>query len=786
LGIGANTAIFSVVNAALLQPLPYKNSEQLSLIWGDATSIGYPRGPISGPELYDLRRYATLFSSFGAIWQNTTTITGDGDPEELRIGWVTANFFRTLGVDAAIGRTFEDSDEQRGDISGILLSWPVWKRRYGGDPSIVGRTIMVWGAPTTVIGVMPPDFRLLFPREASVAEDLEAWIPWGRGLAERPRRQNFLRVVGRMKPGVGIQQAHEQVSQIAARISREYADYAPAGRKFNLVGLQSEGMREARPGLLALFAGVTVLLLTACLNVASLLIARAVTRTKETALRLAIGASHRQIVRQCLVEGVLLAFIGCVVGIAFGEISLRALVSLRPAALSQIASARIDSTVLLFTCATALIWGMLISFAPMVEVYRTDIIGSVLGNALRTRTPKHSTRAVLVTLQIAMSVVLLVGAGLMIRTFIAIQRLDPGYTPDHMLSFRLSPPFGASDSQQATNDFHRRLQISIASLPAITGIGAASHLPFDTIPNWGSPYFIAEGQDPSTAPFADYRAVSPGYLEAIGAHLLEGRFFSEDDNSPNAPVVIVDELLARKSWKNWPAETALGKRIKIDPSVSGRPDRRIWFTVVGVVRHMRLRSLVEDLTDQVYMTIRQASRPTTYVVKTTADPAAIAGSVRERIREFEPKATVYDIHPLDNYLIAAKSGQRFVMYLAAAFALVALALAFVGVFGLVSYAVNMRRYEFGVRLALGAHPRHILRLVVRERVVLLVAGLTIGVAIAGMVAQFLQSQLFGVTAFDISTYMIAMAVITIACSLASWLPARKAASSNVLDVMREL
>jgi putative ABC transport system permease protein len=331
------------------------------------------------------------------------------------------------------------------------------------------------------------------------------------------------------------------------------------------------------------------------------------------------------------------------------------------------------------------------------------------------------------------------------------------------------------------NAFHERLQANLAALPGVAGVGAVSHLPFDNIPNWGNPYFIAAGQDPSTAPFADFRSVSPGYLETIGANLLEGRFFTEADREGSQPVVIVDDLLARRSW---PGESAIGKKIAVDPSVSGIAERRAWATVIGVVRHMRIRSLVEDLTDQVYFSIRQAPRQTTYVVKTTGDPASLVGAVRARIREVAPQTPVYDIHPLDRNLLAARSGQRFTMLLAIAFAAVAVALAFVGVFGLVSYMVNTRRYEFGVRLALGARSGHILRLVVGEGLLLIVVGLSIGVGLAVTVAQYLQSQLFGVGAFDISTYLIAAAVVTLACSFASWLPARTAAAANALDVIR--
>jgi predicted permease len=454
---------------------------------------------------------------------------------------------------------------------------------------------------------------------------------------------------------------------------------------------------------------------------------------------------------------------------------------LRPAALSRLGSAGIDGVVLTFAACTALFCGILFSFAPLIEIIRTDVIGGVLGNIRRIGSARYRARALLVTLQIAFGLVLLIGAGLIMRTFISIQQLDPGYSSEKILSFRLSPPQSGYDSQEAINDFHRRMQQQLASLPGVTGVGAVSHYPFDSIPNWGSPYLFKMDQDPSTAVFADFRSVSPGYLETVGARLLEGRFFTEADDTKSQPVVIVDDLLAKRSW---PGESAVGKQIAVDPAVTGRNDRRRWVTVIGVVRHMRIRSLVEDLTDQVYMSIRQVPRPTSYIVRTNGDASELAAVTRNRIREVEPQVPVYDIRLLDSYLDGARAVKRFTMFLAAAFAGVALVLAFIGVYGLVTYSVNTRRYEFGVRLALGARSGHILRLAMREGIALLSAGLALGIAGAAVASRFLESLLFGVSALDTSTYILALAVIAAAGLVASWLPARKASQSNPLEVMR--
>lgn len=774
LGVGANTAIFSVVNTVLIQPLPYKNPSELVLVWRDMTASGFPRAPLSGGELRDLRERAMLFAAFEGIWPNTAHIAGDNHPEQLRIGSITANFFNVLGTPALIGRTFNEADEARGAPPTIILSWAVWQRRYGGDASVIGRTALVNGKSTEIVGVMPEDFRLLLPADAGVPDDLEAYLPFnGPVTATRARTPRYLRVIGRMKPGIPFSQANDEMAKIAQSVAREYTQYGATTRIFTLGALHAEGTENIRAGLLALLAGVALLLLTACLNVGSLLIARAAARTKETALRLAIGANYGQIIRQCLVEGLILALIGGVVGVIFGEISLRGLVALR-SGMTRVGSAEIDTTVLLFTSGVALFWGVLFSFAPMIEVLRTDTIGGLLGHTKRIGPIRQRTRSVLVVFQIAFGVVLLVGAGLMIRTFISLRQVDAGYKTDQILSFRVNAP--GYDSGEALNDFHRRLQVELAALPGVTGVGSVSHAPFDNIPNWGGPYYLTADADPM-APFADFRAVSPGYLEVIGAQLIEGRFFTEADGPTSQGVAIVDDVIAKRSW---PGDTAVGKRISVDPEFFGRR----WATVVGVVRHMRVRSLVEDLSPQIYFPIRQSTRPTTYAVKTSGDPAALAGITRDVIRKLNPNAPIYDLRLMEDYLVVARSVQRFTMVLAAAFAGIALALAFVGVFGLVSYSVNSRRYEFGVRLALGARSIQIVNLVMRQAVLLVSAGVAIGIGGAVLVGRLLQAQLFGVTPLDIPTYLVAVAVIAGAGFLVSWFPARRASLSSPLDVIR--
>jgi predicted permease len=782
LGIGANTAIFSVVRAMLLAPLPYRDPGQLVFVWCDLSATGYPRAPLSAPEVKDLRERTTLFSEFGAIWATTATLTGDGDPEQLRSALVTTNFFSLLGADAAMGRTFAVEDESQSAPRTVLLGWPLWKRRFGADRGIVGRRIEVNGQPMTVVGVLPEDFRLLMPPDANVPDDLQAFMLVNpNALTGGNRGQKYLRVVGRMKPGVTLEQARGDVNSVAAAISREYADYGTGGRVFSTVALQEDDVRQVRPMLLALFGGVAILLLIACVNVASLLVARAASRARDTAVRMSLGAGFHRLVRQCLVEGLVLAGLGALAGLIVGQWSLRGLLALRPESLSRLGAAHIDGAVLGFTVVTTAIWGLLFSIAPVSETLRTDLTVALQQEGRRTGGGIHSrVREALVVAQIALSVVLLVGASLMVRTFMAVQRVDPGFRSEQMLSFKIALPGSRYQTSETFNAFGRRLQTELSSLPKVTGVGAVSHMPYDNVPNWGGPYISERGADESTAPFADNRAITPGFFETAGVRLVEGRFFTEGDDQRVQPVVIVDDQLAKRAW---PGRSAVGRQIAADPNVTGHPV--FWATVVGVVAHLRHRSLLENLGDQVYYAERQVQRnPMAYVVRTSGDPSELAAAVRRVVNTLDPLLPVYDMRPLAEYVVGARAAHRFTMILAATFALVALVLASVGVYGVIAYATTRRRYEFGVRLALGARPPEVVALVLREGIVLASIGLTAGVIGAALGARAIRSQLYGVTPTDGASYATAVLVIGAVALAACWLPARRASAISPLTAMK--
>jgi predicted permease len=785
LGIGSTSAIFSVVRTLLLSDLPFQDGSRLVFVWHDLSARGYPRAPLAGPEIVDLRDRARLFAGFGGIWSNTTVLTGE-DPEQLRIGLVTHDFFTVLGAAPALGRTFTAEDAAPTASGTILLSHALWQRRFAGDRAIVGRAIQVANRATTVIGVMPPGFRMMMPPDASVPDDLQAWLLLPSSFTTWPRGQRFLRVVGRMKPGVQLADAQQEIDAIGIQLAREYKRtgiYGPmeSGRAVYAVGLHADGVREVRPTLLALFAGVSLLLVVACVNVASLLIARAAARGRETAVRIVLGADTRRLFRQYAVEGLLLGALGGLAGLLVGRACLAGLVALRPAALGRIEAASIDPGVTAFTIGLALTWGLLLSLGPLAQARSADIFASL---QLATRGGGsrllYRRRAALVVFQLALSVVLLVSAGLLARGFVRLAHVDPGFTWDNVVTFRLSLSGPRFEKREAFHAFAAEFRSRLAGLPGVVAAGAISHLPYDDLPNWGTPY-VPDGRiDRGERPTADTRAITPGFFEAVGARLLEGRFFTEADTATSTPVAIVDERLARHAW---PGESAIGKRFTGDPYTTGHPSVPV--TVVGVVRHLRHRQPAAETGEQIYYPHAQAPRnPMAYVVRSSSDPGAIIPQVRKALADLDRTLPIYDPRPLSAYVVAARAARRFTMILAAAFAGAALALAVIGVYGVTAYASALRRREFGVRLALGATRRQIVGLVMGETVRLGALGLALGLAGAAVAATLLRSQLFGLTPADPLSYALAVPVLAAAVSLAAWLPAQRATRISPMESLR--
>ncbi len=781
LGVGAVTAIFSVAYALLVQPLPFRDPSRLVFVWADQSAEGYPRAPLSGPELKDLDERSTRFEGFGAIWATTAALTGENDPEQLRVGFVTTDFFSLLGADAALGRTFQAGDDAAGPPTSILLSAATWQRRYGSDPSIVNRRIEVNGTPMTVVGVMPDGFRLMMPPDSAVPDDLEAFVPLNRRFPEGPRGQRYLRVIGRMRSDVRVADGRADIARVGREISQANAFYGAAGRQFETVPLHEDAMRDVRTPLRVLSIGVGILLLIACVNVAGLLVARAASRARETAMKTALGAGAGRILRQYVIESAILAALGGAAGLLIGQWGLSLLLSSTPDALGRLRLATLSPPVAALSLGIVTVWMLLLSLAPASETMKRSLVEALRADAQRAGGGSGvALRRVLTIAQVALSVVLVVAALLLIRTVLRIQQIDPGFEPGGALTFRVAPPGSRYPNQDAFNAFVRRLETELGSLPGAAGAAAISHAPYDHVPNWGGPYLSQPGGDASTAPQADYRAVSPGLMEMLGVRLVDGRTFTESDDHHAAPVAIVDERLAARAW---PGKSAVGRRLGVDPTVTGTPST--WVTVVGVVRHMRHRSPTEEIRDQVYFPERQVPRnPFVVVVKTSRDPSLLTTPVREAVKRLDAALPIYDVRPLEAYLDEARAIRGFTAMLAGVFAAAALLLASVGVYGVIAYSVSMRRREFGVRLALGARTGHIMARVFRETTALAVAGVSTGLVAAVSGAWWLRSQLYGVSPWDPMTLIATALVLASVAAVASMLPARRATHLDPAAVLR--
>lgn len=761
LGIGANTAIFSAVHALLIRPLPYHDPDRLAVIWLDRSDVGYPRGPLSAPDLRDLRAQTTTFDDFGAIWPSGTVALTEGNAlEELRSGWVTANFFKVLGADAALGRTFDARDAAPDAAPTMMIGWDLFERRFGANPAIVGRTILVSDIPTTVIGVMPRTFRLFLPQDSSVPGRLQVWRPFWHHIDDSPRGHLFMRVVGRMRPGVSIAEARADIGAVA----RSITERTGSARAFTTVPLHADDVREVRAGMLALFAGVAILLTIACVNIASLLIARTMTRARETALRVALGASRFRLLRQSLIEGLMLTLLGAVTGTLAGVGMLRVLIALAPEPLARIESARIDGTVLAFTLGLSLGWGLLLSLAPASHLFRET-------TSLRSK----RMRSTLVVVQVALSLVLLIGAGLLARGFSELQRVDPGYRPDGRLTAKVALPESRYISAGMSIDVTRELRRRIAALPGVSSVGAISHLPFDELPNWYLTYGLERTWTDTGVAKADTRAITPGLLETLGVTLLDGRFIAEDERGDALPV-IVDETLARNLW---PGQRAVGQRFLVGQATPDQPA-----TVVGVVRHLRIRSLVEDLTPQIFIPYTFWMRtPMAFVVASSTPSSRLAAQIAATVAEVDPKMPLFDVQPMTAYLESARSARRFTMWLAAAFAASALLLTCIGVYGIVAYSIATRRHEIGVRRALGAEAVHVIGLVVSEGMGLVALGSIAGLLTAGASARLIADQIYAVSSLDPVTYACAAAAVfggtVVACVVPALDIVRHASNSTI-------
>ena len=777
LGIGVNTAIFSAVDSVLLRPLPLQNPDRLVAVWEHTPSLGIAQNHMAPANFFDLRQHNEVFEGLSAFSETSVNLTGTGEPEHLTGQLVSANVFSLLGVAPALGRAFSPDEDQIGREHVVVLSDALWQRLFNRNPNIVNRQITLNGESFTVVGVMPRGF--FFPeREA------ELWLPWAMEPEQASGRgDHYLRVVGRLKPGITVERANAVTEALAAHLAKDYPR-TNEGLGILVRSFQQDYVGDLRLPILILFGAVAVVLLIVCANVANLLLAQATTRRREIAIRMALGAKRWTIARQFLTESLLLAIGGGLLGALGATWGVAALSKLLPESLAKLQAISVDARVLLFTLAAVVVTAIAFGVVPALHAARAnpgesltetrgDLAGGVSG--------RH-VRRLLVVSEVALAVVLLVGAGLLIRSFQRLRQVDLGFKTDNLLTMRMELPMPKYLKADARDAFYSELVRRVDEIPGVESSGLISFLPLSTS---GMKFmFSVEGRalpGDMNQPFALYRAVTPDYFRATGIPLQRGRFFDAHDTRDSLPVVVVNRKLAEKFW---PGEDAVGKRLKVGPVDSPNA----WATVAGVVGDVRQNGFYGDQQYELYAVSAQERRPwlvpRDLVVRTTGDPATIAGAVRQAVWAVDKDQPVTNVRTMNEVFAAAISRERFQMLLLALFATLALVLACVGLYGVISYGVAQRTHEIGVRMALGAQPGDVLRLVIRQGMVLTIAGLVTGAAGALAATRVMTELLYGVTATDALTFISVGALLVLVSLLACYLPARRATKVDPLTPLR--
>lgn len=782
LGLGANVAIFTVLNGVVLKPLPYRDPGRLTLIWTEWRGSSHARLPASGPQVQYLRERSSLFEDIAGIWVGNGAITGQGEPEQVKVGFVTPNFLSILGVPPQLGRVFLPSEQGPSAGRVMVLSDALWRRRFGADPSVVGRSIRFEDASAIIIGVMPQDFEVVFPSDASVPPDMQAWVPFPYELAQLPRDLNFVRVMGRLRPGVTLAQAQAESSGIAGQLRAEFAEFSKQNIEHRVVSLREDAARDIRPTLVALFGAVAMIVLIACANVANLLLARGNRRRREITLRFSLGATRSRIVRQLLTESVLLSVLGGIAGLLLGWWGLQALLALRPANIARVRSVHLDLASLGYAFAVTLMVGVLFGLAPAFASRRIRATEAIQEGGRTATSGRQFSQRLLIVGEVALGLVLLIGAALMTRTFAKLVNVDPGFHADGVITFQIALPGARYKTDVEAKTFFRELEKKISALPGAVSVGAASHLPFDDFPNWYE-YYWREGASAQeeTSVMADHRTILPGFLESMGATMLAGRTFTDTDDPTHPNVIVVDDTLARRTWPN---ESALGKKLNVGFIHNGSFDRA-WAEVVGVVKHVRYSSLMAEGRGQVYVPYFQSAREQlAFTVRTQGDPRALLASIRQQLDTLDKDLPLSKVRPLEAYLTQARAATRFATIVAASLAALALLLTALGVYAVTAYAVSRRTREVGIRMALGAQRGAILKLVLRQGMLPVLFGVGIGLLLGFGLMPLLAGLLFGVGPADLPTFGVTSAFLMAVGLAACYVPARRAMRVDPIVALR--
>ncbi len=778
LGIGANTAIFSVVNGVLLKPLPYREPEQLVRVF--ERSQAQPRFPMAQGNFQDYREQNTTLSGLALYTRHDMELSQDDKPERLAGLRVTAGFFELLGVAPLLGREFRREDELPGNNSFVILSHALWQRRFSGDPGIVGKAITLSGQPFTVVGVMPPGVQHVGGDYRSMphGESVDLWGP----LELKPqagRGAHFCNAIGRMKPGVTLAQAEASFNLIADRLAQQYPR-TNQGWRIAMQPLHEEIVGRVQTTLLVLFGAVFFVLLIVCVNVANLLLARATVREREVAVRAALGAGRWRIVRQLLTESVLLAVLGGAAGILLAKWLIAALGVLGREQLPRLQAVSLDGRILLFTLALTLLTGVLFGLAPALQAGQLNL-NEVLkegGRSGGTSRRQRRLRDALVISEVALALVLLVGAGLLMRSFWKLQQTNPGFNPERVLTASLTLPGARYGDVSKVAAFQQQLLERLTALPGVQAIGLTSDLPWTGYDENAG--FTIEGKTfpPNQEPSARYHYASTDYFRTIGVPLIAGRFFSAEDHPGTPNVVLINRSMAERYW---PGESAVGKRF----TFASQPQEKDWNTVAGVVGDVKDFPYSPAAEPAFYWPMTQEpTREMILAVRANADPSQLVEAVRGEVRAIDKDLPLAEVKTLETIAATAVAGQRFTLWLVGLFALTALLLSAIGIYSVLSYLVAQRTHEIGVRMALGAKRRDVLRLLIGQGMSLAFLGVTLGLVASFGLTRLLKNLLFNVSATDPLTFAAIVLLLTTVALLACFIPAWRATKVDPLVALR--
>jgi putative ABC transport system permease protein len=776
LGIGANTAIFSVVNAVLLRPLPYNESERLALLWSTNARENNPQQPHSFFDFNDFKQQNQSFSEIAAaspIWN--FVLSGGAEPEQIQGQWVSANLFSMLGVAPLKGRAFLAEEDQPNGAPAVIISHNLWQRYFNGDPEIAGKTLRLDGNQVNIVGVMPAGFQFL--------ERVELWVAAARNpIISRGRSIRLFSVVGRLKSDVTVQQANAEMTTIARRLEQQYPD-TNSGVGARLVPLHEQVTGNVRPALLLLLGAVGLMLLIVCANVANLLLARSASRRKEMAVRAALGAGQMRLIRQLLTESLTISLVGGAIGLLVATWGIDLLLTLSPAQIPRYNKIGIDMTVLGFALAVSLLTGIIFGLAPALQSAKINLTESLKEGGRGTGVGHKRISNLLVVTEIALTLVLLIGAGLLIRSFTRLLDVNPGFNAENVLTMQMLLPGSKYPQPQQRAEFYRQLESRLKSLPEVVSVGAVTRLPLGALNNVTS-FVQIEGQpvQPGQWPEVDFRRASGGYFQTLGIPLIKGRLVTEQDVASGANLIAINGAMAKRFWPN---EDPIGKRLRTGVN----PDQANWQTVVGVVGNVRHLGLdVEPRAEIYFHTLTSPPFSPVVGVRTKSDPKNLIGAVRSQVRSIDGDVVVANINTMEELVSASIAQRRFSMLLLGVFAAIALLLAAIGIYGVISYSVAQRANEIGVRMALGAQSHDVIKMVLREGMLLALIGVGIGLiatfALARLMTSLLSNLLFSVRATDPITFVGVAALLALVALAACYIPARRAAKVDPMVALR--